>query len=124
MDRQSWQVLNLYRRHLSTRLEYTYGDGRISAEQYAELHRELAEARRFAQLRRVVVRLRAATVRAERTRRWRTPRWHLERRRRRIRRQRRWWRPERFWVLGVGIAVAIGVAVLALLSAATEWLGR
>ncbi|HIW63298.1 MAG TPA: DUF1707 domain-containing protein [Candidatus Stackebrandtia excrementipullorum] len=118
MDRQEWKVLNAYRNRLMARLEYAFGDGYIDEEQYSTLYDEVTAATGFGQLRRVLAKLRVAKGT---TRRVRIPRWQLDRDRRRANRERRWWRPERFWGIGIVVAVVIGAGTLALIVALTDW---
>lgn len=117
MDRQNWKLLNIYRRHLLTRLEYAFGDGHLDDVQYAAFHDELTTATAFGQLRHTLVKIRGAADDGL----TRTPRWKVDRDRRRARRQRRWWRPERFWVLGLIMAVVLSLVVLGCLMMVIQW---
>ncbi|MFD0555475.1 hypothetical protein FB566_0679 [Stackebrandtia endophytica] len=117
MDRQNWKLLNIYRRHLLTRLEYAFGDGHLDDDQYATFHDELTTATAFGQLRHTLVKIRGAVDDGL----TRTPRWMVDRDRRRARRQRRWWRPERFWVLGLIMAVVLSLVVLGGLMMVIQW---
>lgn len=121
MDRQEWKILNVYRNHLITRLEYAFGDGYLDEEQYSTLYDELTAATGFGQLRRVLGKLRVAKGGPSRLR---VPRWQLDRDRRRANRQRRWWRPERFWGIGLAIALAIGIGTLVLVMLLIDWVSN
>lgn len=118
MDSQDKKILTLYRKHIMSRLEYAYADGSIDSGQYGELYDELVNAKQFNGLRRVVVGLRHASGAPHG---WRA-RLVPSRRQRQLRNQRRWWKPERMWVIGVAAAVMLGLLVLFGLVATTEWI--
>lgn len=115
MDRQNKKILALYRNHILTRLEYAYSDGSIDAEQYRQWYSEVSQARQFIVLRRAVSRLRRQAPRL------RVSPWSARHARHRARRNRRWWKPERMWLLGIAVALAVGLAALGGLVWLTEW---
>lgn len=119
MDRQQWKILNVYRNHLMTRLECAFNDGHLDEEQYAALYGQLTAATGFGQLRQAMDDLRD-TKKTART--VRVPRWQWDRDRRRTDRQRRWWRPEKFWGIGIVVAVIIGAGALVLAISLIDWI--